>query len=47
MPDKEKIEFIDFSCPSCGVLLRVKRDKEAIKGKCPNCGEWVDIPKEK
>jgi uncharacterized RDD family membrane protein YckC len=36
--------MIEFSCPTCGKVLKTADDKAGVKAKCPGCGEVVTVP---
>jgi DNA-directed RNA polymerase subunit M/transcription elongation factor TFIIS len=36
--------MIEFSCPTCGKVLKTADDKAGVQAKCPGCGEVVTVP---
>jgi predicted Ser/Thr protein kinase/DNA-directed RNA polymerase subunit M/transcription elongation factor TFIIS len=43
----EASDKIEFSCPSCGLLVRTPVATAGKKGQCPTCGSVVQIPARK
>ena len=37
-------DFLSFSCPSCGVQLRVPASMAGIEGPCPSCAAIIHAP---
>lgn len=36
--------MIEFSCPTCGKVLKTADDKAGVQAKCPGCGGVVTVP---
>ncbi len=43
--DREHQPRISFTCPGCGVTLRVRAELAGRQGKCPQCGAQAIAPK--
>ena len=36
--------MIEFSCSTCGKVLKTADDKAGVQAKCPGCGEVLTVP---